>query len=70
MYTLTMEGVSQGALAENAVIQLRKDLLKNDRIRATFETINLASLRKRQSPDGAAMREFRLIGKGMDGGAE
>lgn len=66
-YKLLIEGLSQGRLAEDEVIQLRKDLLGSQAIAATFDAINLASMRKRVGAQGINMREFKLEGTAPKG---
>ena len=69
-YNLIIEGVSQGDRAESEVIDLRRELLGCEQIRATFDSLKLASLRKRSNRSGLNMREFRLEGKTADGGEQ
>ena len=66
-YKLVLQGVSQGDLAENAVIGLRKSLLKTELMRNTFESVKLVSMRKRMGLDGQNMREFKLEGATNEG---
>ncbi|VGO14950.1 hypothetical protein PDESU_03530 [Pontiella desulfatans] len=65
-YKLVIEGISQGEHAENDVIQLRKELLACEQVGSTFNSLKLASLRKRNSPTGQNLREFRLEGEVED----
>jgi hypothetical protein len=69
-YQLLIEGVSQGNLAEDEVIRLRKVLLESPQVAASFDSINLASMRKRQGQEGVTLREFKLEGTRGNGGAE
>ncbi len=69
-YTLLIEGVSQGRRAEDEVIKLHKDLLETQGVSAAFESINLASMRKRKGSKGVNLREFRLEGQGLGGGGK
>ena len=62
-YRLTVQGVSQGDHAEDEVILLRKSLLKKEHISAAFESLKLASMRKRDE----SFREFSLEGMGSQG---
>ncbi len=65
-YTLLVGGVSQGQRAEDEVISLRKDLLGTEAVSSVFESIKLASMRKRQGgADG--LREFTLEGASREG---
>jgi hypothetical protein len=66
-YRLTIQGVAEGARAEDAVIGLRKGLLKPEYMGSTFESIKLSSMRKRTGKGGQSMREFRLEGSGTKG---
>ena len=67
-YHLTVQGVSQGDRAEDEVIDLRKSLLKEEQIAATFTSLKLASMRKRDGQNGESFREFSL--EGMDSQGE
>ncbi|MEN8255459.1 MAG: hypothetical protein ABFR33_08315 [Verrucomicrobiota bacterium] len=69
-YRLALQGISQGAQAENAVINLRKDLLDREYLSATFDAVKLTSLRKRAGQSGENMREFSLEGLGAESGGE
>lgn len=69
-YKLAVSGLADGVLAENAVIQLRKDFLTSQNVGTTFEEINLASMRKRNGINGTNVREFQLVGKSAAGGAK
>lgn len=62
-YSLSIEGSAQGEEAENEVIELRRDLLACEQIGATFDSIKLASLRKRTGSTGDSIREFKLVGE-------
>ncbi len=64
-FDLVIEGLAHGARAENYVIDLRKDLLTCQQIGSTFESIKLASMRKREGAAGQSLREFRLEGKSV-----
>ena len=66
-YRLTLQGVSQGEQAEDEVISLRKDLLKKEHISVAFESLKLASMRKRDGQNGESFREFSLEGVGSQG---
>lgn len=66
-HTLTVQGVAQGDRAEDVVIGLRKDLLKTERMGATFESVKLGYMRKSSRRDGQTMREFSLDGLGTEG---
>jgi hypothetical protein len=69
-YKLLVEGLSQGDLAEDEVIRLRKDLLASREISSVFESINLASMRKRKGQGGSSIREFKLEGASAEGGVK
>jgi hypothetical protein len=69
-YTLTVQGVAQGERAEDAVIGMVKDLLRPEGMKATFDSVELGSMRKRAGKDGETMREFRLTGSGTEGGGK
>jgi len=66
LYRLILQGVSQGARAEDAVIGLRKDLLKEGRLSATFDAVKLTAMWKREGRNGENMREFSLEGLGAE----
>jgi len=66
-YSLALQGMSQGAQAEDAVIHLRKDLLTREHLSATFDSLKLISMRKRKGRDGENMREFSFKGLGAKG---
>lgn len=66
-YTLTVQGVAQGTRAEDAVIGMVKDLLRPEGMAATFDSVELGSMRKRTGKDGETMREFSLNGSGTEG---
>ena len=61
-YRLALQGVSQGEQAEDAVINLRRDLLKKEYLSSIFDSVKLTSMRKRRGADGENMREFSLEG--------
>jgi hypothetical protein len=61
-YRLALQGVSQGEQAEDAVINLRRDLLTREHLSAIFDSVKLTSMRKRQGQDGENIREFSLEG--------
>jgi hypothetical protein len=65
-YRLTLQGVSQGEQAEDAVINLRRDLLIREHLSAIFDSVKLTSMRKRKGLDGENMREFSLEGLGAE----
>lgn len=66
-YSLVLQGMSQGAQAEDAVIHLRKDLLTREHLSATFDSLKLISMRKRMGRGGENMREFNFKGLGAKG---
>lgn len=66
-YNLIIEGVAEGAQAENEVIALPKDLLACDQIGNTFETLKLDAMKKRSVSTGESLREFRLVGEAGKG---
>ncbi len=67
-YRLALQGVSQGAQAENSVISLRKDLLTKEHLSAIFDSVRLVSMRKHQGKDGENMRQFSFEGRSSTGG--
>ena len=69
-YSLIMQGISQGDLAESSVIDLRKDILKNDLLSATFDSVNLDSMNRLTGKGGKSMREFGLQGISTTGGGQ
>ena len=69
-YRLALQGISQGAQAENAVINLRRDLLDKEHLSAAFDAVKLTSMRKRAGQSGENMREFSLEGLGAESGGE
>lgn len=69
-YTLALQGAAQGERAEEVVISLLKDLLKTERMGATFKSAKLGSMRKRVGKDGQTMQEFRLDGSSAEGGSQ
>jgi hypothetical protein len=66
-YKLMLQGIAEGSRAENSVIGLRRNLLDMDLMKATFESVKLASLRKRSGKEGQNMREFLLEGFSPEG---
>ncbi len=66
-FRLTLQGVSQGAHAEDDVISLRKDLLKSKHLSSAFESVKLSSMRKRDGQNGENFREFSLEGLNAQG---
>jgi hypothetical protein len=69
-YKLVVQGVSLGDRAEDSVIGLRKDLMTTELMKATFESVKLASMRKQVAADGQSMRDFKLEGSALDGGGQ
>ncbi|MEN7972990.1 MAG: hypothetical protein ABFR47_04055 [Verrucomicrobiota bacterium] len=67
-YSLTLQGVSQGEQAENAVINLRKGLQERDHLSTFFDSLKLVSMRKRQGRSGENMREFSFEGLAAEDG--
>ena len=67
-YNLVVEGLSQGDRAVNEVTRLRKDLMGCTQVAAIFDSIKLASMRKRGGTDDVDQREFRLEGAALEGG--
>lgn len=68
IFNLTVDGSSSGEHAENNVISFRRDLLNSERTGSVFDSIKLASMRKRQSVTGVNVREFKLEGITAKGG--
>lgn len=69
-YNLIIEGVAEGAQAENEVIALQRDLLACEQIGNTFNTLKLDSMKKRSAGAGESSREFRLVGEAGEGGSK
>ncbi len=69
-FDLVLEGFSQGARAENEVIQFRKDLLQSDDLSKVFESVKLVSMRKREKAGNINMREFRMESESLEGGVQ
>lgn len=67
-YSMSIEGVSQGDLAEKQVIRLQKDLLDSKHVSSAFATLKLASMRKNSRRGDVKIREFRLEGENPEGG--
>ena len=67
-FSLSIAGNATGEEADNHVINLRRDLLDCEQIGSTFDSIKLASLRKRTDAEGDAIRVFELVGEAMEGG--
>jgi hypothetical protein len=65
-YHMALQGVSQGEQAEDAVINLRRDLLEKEYLSTIFDSVKLTSMRKRQGMDGENMRDFSLEGQGAE----
>jgi hypothetical protein len=66
-YKLSVQGVAEGNRAENSVIDLRKRLLETELMNTTFESMKLASMRKRSGKNGQNTREFLLEGFSPEG---
>ena len=66
-YSLTVQGLSMGERAEDAVIGLRKDLLRPDLMKAMFDSVELGYMRKRSGKSGQVGREFSLEGLSSTG---
>jgi hypothetical protein len=69
-FRLILQGVSEGAQAEDAVILLRKDLLEKEQLSTIFTSVKLASMRKRDGRGKENMREFSLEGRMAQEGAQ
>jgi hypothetical protein len=69
-YKLVIEGLSQGDMAESDVIRLQRQLLACEVVEASFESIKLTAMRKRQDAQRMTMREFRLEGSTQQGGLQ
>jgi len=69
-FALQIEGISQGNRAEEDVWKFHKDLLSTRWVRSVFDSVDLASLRKRQSADGVILREFKINGSNAEGGVQ
>ena len=67
-YSMSIEGISQGDLAEKQVIRLQKDLLDSKHVSSAFATLKLASMRKNSRRGDVKIREFRLEGENPEGG--
>jgi hypothetical protein len=68
--SLTIQGLAHGERAEHEVIDFRKTLLESEQVESMFETVRLASMRKRLDKDGSSMREFTLQGESLEGGVQ
>lgn len=66
-YALTVQGVAQGDRAEDAVISMVKALLEPATMGATFDSVELGSMRKRMNREGETLREFSLSGSRTEG---
>ena len=66
-YKLVLQGVSQGNRAEDAVMGLRKDLMATDTLGSTFQSVKLASMRKRAGEGEQSTRDFRIEGFSKEG---
>jgi len=66
-YDLEIAGLAQGENAESDVIILRRKLLQNETLASVFDSIKLASMRKKPGTDTAPVREFKLQGTGKSG---
>jgi len=62
--------LSQGDRAEDAVIELRRNLMATELMGSTFESVKLASMRKREGRGNQSMREFSLEGFALEGGEQ
>jgi hypothetical protein len=69
-FRLVLQGVSQGAQAEDAVISLRRDLLMREHLSAIFDSVKLTSMRKLSGQDGENIREFSLEGLAPERGED
>lgn len=67
-YTLSMQGLSQGERAEDAVIGLRRELMATELLGGTFKTIRLASMRKLAGGADRNARDFKIEGFAKEGG--
>ena len=67
-FSLVIDGAAQGDTAESQVIELGRDLMGAELVESTFDSIKLASLRKRNSTEGESIREFRLVSEALEGG--
>lgn len=69
-YSLLIEGLSQGDRAEDDVWKFHRDLLGNDTVAHSFDTVDLADMRKQRSSAGISVREFRIVGSNTKGGKQ
>ncbi len=69
-YNLVIQGLAHGERAENEVIGFRKILLGSEQVESMFESVRLASMRKRLGEGGISMREFTLQGESPEGGVQ
>ena len=66
-HRLLIQGVSKGEEAEASVIGFRRDLMESERVVSVFQSIKLASMRKRTGTDGKKMRDFSIAGFSGEG---
>ncbi|MDF7823651.1 hypothetical protein P4B35_06460 [Pontiellaceae bacterium B12227] len=67
-YSLIIDGIAQGTQAENLVIGFQKDLIACKEVGSMFDSLKLASLRKKTNAKGENIREFSLVGESQEGG--
>ncbi|NNJ70130.1 MAG: hypothetical protein HKP10_02445 [Kiritimatiellales bacterium] len=65
-YDLIVEGISQGDEAETEVLRLPRELLAAEEVSTTFDSLKLASMRKRSGGGASNQREFRLVSEILD----
>lgn len=69
-YKMLIEGIAQGERAEEDVWRFHRELLDSTTVAASFDTVDLADMRKQRSGSGVNVREFRIVGGNTKGGEE
>ncbi len=70
VYNLVVEGISHGDQAETEAILLPRKLLAAEEVAATFDTLKLASMRKRGGGGSSNQRDFRVVSEILKGGGQ
>ncbi len=68
-FKFQIDGIAQGDRAEEDVWRFHRDLLKSPIIADAFNAVDLADMRKQRN-DRGSVREFRIVGRHAEGGAE
>jgi len=69
-YKMLIEGIAQGERAEEDVWRFHRELLDSTTVAASFDTVDLADMRKQRRGSGVNVREFRIVGGNTKGGEE